>query len=149
VGVVVAGGDDVSVTTNEVRSVPALAQATWIGQRPGVVLEPTDQLQLTRPEMARFGDRPAAREGPDAYVTVIEHRTEAGETLAVSVELLPLAIGEVRRTRRTAAPADDVNSSAVALAATKTRARVMRPPSRRAYHCTVRPTRLRTRPQER
>ncbi len=42
------------------------SHVTTIGQRPGVVLEPTRHVQLTRPELlATFGIRPLARDGPD------------------------------------------------------------------------------------
>ena len=48
---------------------------------------------------------------------MIEQRTARGSTLAVSVASLPAFTGEVRRTRCTAAPADDANTSATAPAA--------------------------------
>ena len=45
---------------------PPLAQRTVTGQLPGVVREPTVQLQETAPlALAFFGPRPDAPEGPD------------------------------------------------------------------------------------
>jgi len=42
------------------------SHVTTMGQRPGVVFEPTRQVQLTRPELlATFGMRPFALDGPD------------------------------------------------------------------------------------
>ncbi len=47
------------------RSIP-FSHVTTMGQRPGVVLEPTRHVQLTRPEPpTTFGMRPFARDGPD------------------------------------------------------------------------------------
>src|SRR5450759_5703940 len=58
-------------TTSDVVAlalVPPLAQRTVTGQLPGVVREPTVQLQDTVPlALAFFGLRPAALEGPDLY----------------------------------------------------------------------------------
>jgi hypothetical protein len=130
--VVVDAAGALPVTLIAVRSVPAPTQETSIGQRPGVVREPTVQVQLTRPRRGFCGDRPVAREGPVAYVTVIEHRTDNGETLAVNVAALPAATGEVSLTRRTVAPADDANSNAAAPAAINTRTAVMSSFRRRA-----------------
>jgi hypothetical protein len=42
------------------------SHVTMMGQRPGVVLEPTRHVQLTRPELvATFGISPFALDGPD------------------------------------------------------------------------------------
>jgi hypothetical protein len=47
---------------------PPLVQRTVTGQLPGVVREPTVQLQEMVPlALAFFGPRPAALEGPDLY----------------------------------------------------------------------------------
>ena len=63
--VVLPAVDVVSETSRNVFIVPAAPQATTIGQRPGVVLLPTFQVQLTRPAGdGRSGVNPAAFDGP-------------------------------------------------------------------------------------
>ena len=56
----------------------ALPQVTVIGQVPGVVLAPTVQLQLTFPPASEVaGARPWAVDGPDLYLTTMEHEVLA------------------------------------------------------------------------
>src|SRR5437660_5526320 len=51
---------------------PSFAHVTTIGQRPGVVLEPTRQRQPIRPLLSAVcGISPLARDGPDLYTTLI------------------------------------------------------------------------------
>ena len=76
--------------------VPPLAQRTVTGQLPGVVREPTVQLQDTVPlALAFFGLRPAALEGPDLYCTTTVQAAPAA-VFAPTVAVEPRLIGEVR-----------------------------------------------------
>ena len=71
------------------------------GHLPGVVLEPTRQVQLTCPRLfASWGTRPRARDGPDLYSTTIV-QAAPGTVLAVSVASVNGATGVVRLTSST------------------------------------------------
>jgi hypothetical protein len=74
---------------------------TVTGQFPADVRVPTFQVHETRPLLvARFGSRPAARDGPDLYVTVIEQL--APEFVTTAAEALWFGeIGDVRVVKRT------------------------------------------------
>jgi hypothetical protein len=65
-----------------------------IGHRPGVVRVPTIHVHSIRPPLARCGYSPAAEEGPDLYVTTIEHAVPVG-TVTTIVAFEPASTGEV------------------------------------------------------
>src|SRR2546428_11581796 len=72
------------------------------GHLPGVVFEPTRQVQLTCPRLfASWGTRPRARDRPDLYSTTIV-QAAPGTVLAVSVASVNGATGVVRLTSSTA-----------------------------------------------
>ena len=75
---------------------PPLVQRTVTGQLPGVVREPTVQLQDTVPlALAALGPRPAALEGPDLYSTTTVQAAPA-IVRAPTVAVAPRLMGEVR-----------------------------------------------------
>src|SRR3989454_7016677 len=91
-------------TSSSVRSSPTSSRTehrTITGHLPGVVLEPTRQVQLTCPRLlASWGTRPRARDGPDLYSTTIV-QAAPGTVLAVSVASVNGATGVVRLTSST------------------------------------------------